>query len=128
MDDSLSLADDALSLADDSLSPADKDRRSSIQSIAQCDLRTLLTHRSNFHNYTVGKPFNDRTVKRYMIRLEVKDPVVYSEIEWICVQIQGQSFMLHQIVSGGNGGCMVLLGRVGRFQGDPRFERLLGDW
>nr|XP_031858534.1 tRNA pseudouridine(38-40) synthase [Kwoniella shandongensis]KAA5525606.1 tRNA pseudouridine(38-40) synthase [Kwoniella shandongensis] len=51
----------------------------------------------NFHNYTVGKPFNDRTVKRYMIRLEVKDPQVYGEIEWISVQIHGQSFMLHQI-------------------------------
>ncbi|KAK4684269.1 tRNA pseudouridine38-40 synthase, partial [Tremellales sp. Uapishka_1] len=51
----------------------------------------------NFHNYTVGKPFNDRSVKRFMISLEVKDPVVYGEIEWISVQIHGQSFMLHQI-------------------------------
>nr|ODN89350.1 tRNA pseudouridine(38-40) synthase [Cryptococcus depauperatus CBS 7855] len=51
----------------------------------------------NFYNYTVGKPFNDRAVKRYMIKLEVKDPKVYGEIEWISVQIHGQSFMLHQI-------------------------------
>ncbi|WRT66743.1 tRNA pseudouridine(38-40) synthase [Kwoniella shivajii] len=51
----------------------------------------------NFHNFTVGKPFNDRTVKRYMLRLEVRDPQVYGEIEWISVQIHGQSFMLHQI-------------------------------
>ncbi|WVQ96606.1 tRNA pseudouridine(38-40) synthase [Kwoniella sp. CBS 9459] len=51
----------------------------------------------NFHNYTVGKPFNDRTVKRYMIKLEVKDPQVYGDIEWVSVQIHGQSFMLHQI-------------------------------
>ncbi|WWC62989.1 tRNA pseudouridine(38-40) synthase [Kwoniella dejecticola CBS 10117] len=51
----------------------------------------------NFHNFTVGKPFNDRTVKRFMIRLEVKDPQVYGDIEWISVQIHGQSFMLHQI-------------------------------
>lgn len=53
---------------------------------------------SNFHNYTVGKPFNDRTVKRYMIKLEVREPVIHGDIEWISVRIHGQSFMLHQIV------------------------------
>lgn len=53
---------------------------------------------SNFYNYTVGKPFNDRTVKRYMIKLEVREPVLHGEIEWISVRIHGQSFMLHQIV------------------------------
>ncbi|BEJ17427.1 hypothetical protein CspHIS471_0608280 [Cutaneotrichosporon sp. HIS471] len=51
----------------------------------------------NFHNYTVYKPFNDVSVKRYMIRLDVRPPAVYGEIEWISVQIHGQSFMLHQI-------------------------------
>lgn len=53
----------------------------------------------NFHNYTVYKAFDDRSVKRYMIRLDVRPPAVYGEIEWISVQIHGQSFMLHQIVS-----------------------------
>lgn len=33
-----------------------------------------------------------------MITIEVKDPQVYGDIEWISVQIHGQSFMLHQIV------------------------------
>lgn len=51
----------------------------------------------NFHNYTVGKPFNDSTVKRFMISLDVRDPAVYGDIEWISVRIHGQSFMLHQI-------------------------------
>ncbi|KLT42722.1 pseudouridine synthase [Cutaneotrichosporon oleaginosum] len=51
----------------------------------------------NFHNYTVYKAFDDRSVKRYMIRLDVRPPAVYGEIEWISVQIHGQSFMLHQI-------------------------------
>ncbi|ORY24576.1 pseudouridine synthase [Naematelia encephala] len=55
----------------------------------------LGTH--NFHNYTVGKPFNDRTVKRYMIEINVRDPQVVGEIEWVSVSIHGQSFMLHQI-------------------------------
>lgn len=53
----------------------------------------------NFHNYTVGKPFKDATVKRYMKTLDVRDPAVYGDIEWISVRIHGQSFMLHQIVS-----------------------------
>ncbi|TXT13262.1 hypothetical protein VHUM_00629 [Vanrija humicola] len=51
----------------------------------------------NFHNYTVGRPFNDRSVKRFMISLEVRDPAVYGDIEWLSVRIHGQSFMLHQI-------------------------------
>jgi tRNA pseudouridine38-40 synthase len=34
-----------------------------------------------------------------MISLVVNEPVVVGEIEWISVQIHGQSFMLHQIVS-----------------------------
>ncbi|EIW67637.1 hypothetical protein TREMEDRAFT_14084, partial [Tremella mesenterica DSM 1558] len=51
----------------------------------------------NFHNYTVGRPFHDRAVKRHMIQIDVLDPKVYGEIEWISVQIHGQSFMLHQI-------------------------------
>jgi len=54
---------------------------------------------SNYHNYTLGKPFNDRSVKRHMLSLVVNEPVVVGEIEWISVQIHGQSFMLHQIVS-----------------------------
>lgn len=53
---------------------------------------------SNFHNYTLGKPFHEKSVKRHMISLTVNDPVVVGEIEWISVQIHGQSFMLHQIV------------------------------
>ncbi|ORX37055.1 pseudouridine synthase [Kockovaella imperatae] len=51
----------------------------------------------NFHNYTVGKPFRDRTVKRFMMNLKVRDPQVVGDIEWISVRIHGQSFMLHQI-------------------------------
>jgi tRNA pseudouridine38-40 synthase len=55
--------------------------------------------RSNFHNYTIGKPFSDRSVKRFMITIDVSDPTLYGDIEWISVKIHGQSFMLHQIVS-----------------------------
>ncbi|WVQ84230.1 tRNA pseudouridine(38-40) synthase [Cryptococcus sp. DSM 104549] len=61
------------------------------------DIIAQYTGTHNFHNYTVGKPFADRAVKRFMMNLEVKDPQVYGDIEWISVQIHGQSFMLHQI-------------------------------
>jgi tRNA U38,U39,U40 pseudouridine synthase TruA len=35
-----------------------------------------------------------------MMSLVVRDPQVVGDIEWISVRIHGQSFMLHQIVSG----------------------------
>ncbi|KAF8906213.1 pseudouridine synthase [Gymnopilus junonius] len=62
-------------------------------------LRTLAaryegTH--NFHNFTVGREFADRSNNRYMKKIEISDPVVYGETEWISVLFHGQSFMLHQ--------------------------------
>ncbi|KAI5452673.1 tRNA pseudouridine synthase 1 [Naganishia albida] len=55
----------------------------------------LGTH--NFHNYTLNKSFNDRSCNRYMIDINVDDPVEHNGMEWISVKIHGQSFMLHQI-------------------------------
>lgn len=51
----------------------------------------------NFHNFTVGKPFKDTSVNRYMIKTTVSDPFVIEGTEWISIKIHGQSFMLHQI-------------------------------
>ncbi|KAL1747583.1 pseudouridine synthase [Schizophyllum fasciatum] len=51
----------------------------------------------NFHNFTVGRTFQDRSCMRYMKRIEIADPVVYGDTEWISVMLHGQSFMLHQI-------------------------------
>ncbi|KAH8103991.1 tRNA pseudouridine synthase [Cristinia sonorae] len=53
----------------------------------------------NFHNFTVGRDFKDKSCIRFMRSIEVADPVVYGETEWISVLLHGQSFMLHQIVS-----------------------------
>lgn len=50
-----------------------------------------------FHNFTVGQDFKDTTSQRVMKRIEVSDPVVYGDTEWISVLLHGQSFMLHQI-------------------------------
>ncbi|CAK5267249.1 unnamed protein product [Mycena citricolor] len=55
----------------------------------------LATH--NFHNFTVDGAFNDRSNMRVMKAIDIADPVVYGETEWINVLFHGQSFMMHQI-------------------------------
>ncbi|KDR80648.1 hypothetical protein GALMADRAFT_241004 [Galerina marginata CBS 339.88] len=50
----------------------------------------------NFHNFTVGRDFGDRSNNRYMKKIEISEPMVYGETEWISVLFHGQSFMLHQ--------------------------------
>ncbi|KAF8587908.1 pseudouridine synthase [Ramaria rubella] len=54
----------------------------------------LGTH--NFHNFTVSREFGDRSNHRFMKKIEVQDPVVYGDTEWIAILFHGQSFMLHQ--------------------------------
>ncbi|KAG1768448.1 pseudouridine synthase [Suillus placidus] len=51
----------------------------------------------NFHNFTVGREFGDRSNQRHMWKIEISDPAVYGDTEWISVLFHGQSFMLHQI-------------------------------
>ncbi|KAK4048363.1 tRNA pseudouridine synthase 1 [Microbotryomycetes sp. JL221] len=51
----------------------------------------------NFYNYTVGKDFRDRSAQRLMRKLEVSEPFVVDDVEYISVGFLGQSFMLHQI-------------------------------
>ncbi|KAF8448996.1 pseudouridine synthase [Boletus edulis BED1] len=50
----------------------------------------------NFHNFTVGRDFSDRSNQRNMIHIQIADPAVYGDTEWISVLFHGQSFMLHQ--------------------------------
>ncbi|KAJ3491869.1 hypothetical protein NLI96_g400 [Meripilus lineatus] len=58
----------------------------------------------NFHNFTVGRDFSDRSTIRFMKSIDIADPVVYGDTEWISVLFHGQSFMLHQarVLSRGN--------------------------
>ncbi|KAF8825777.1 hypothetical protein HHX47_DHR6000435 [Lentinula edodes] len=63
-------------------------------------LRTIIqkfekTH--NFHNFTVAQDPRDKTNNRFMKKLQVAEPAVYGETEWIAVSLDGQSFMLHQL-------------------------------
>jgi tRNA pseudouridine38-40 synthase len=63
-------------------------------------LRAAVSHfdgTHNFHNFTVDKDFRDRSNQRHMKSIQVADPVVHGETEWISVLLHGQSFMLHQV-------------------------------
>ncbi|KAK9322372.1 pseudouridine synthase [Lipomyces orientalis] len=51
----------------------------------------------NFHNFTIGKDFNDPSSRRYMKYLVASDAKIIEGSEWISIKIHGQSFMLHQI-------------------------------
>ena len=53
----------------------------------------------NFHNFTVDKDFRDKSNQRHMKSIQVADPIVHGETEWISVLLHGQSFMLHQVFS-----------------------------
>ncbi|KAI0741709.1 tRNA pseudouridine synthase [Daedaleopsis nitida] len=50
----------------------------------------------NFHNFTVGRDFRDRSCQRFLKTIEVLHPAVYGDTEWVAVLLHGQSFMLHQ--------------------------------
>ncbi|GAA5968931.1 hypothetical protein JCM11641_000783 [Rhodosporidiobolus odoratus] len=51
----------------------------------------------NYYNFTVGKDFRDRSCQRVMKKLEISEPFVVNDTEYISVTFLGQSFMLHQI-------------------------------
>mmetsp|Transcript_16752 Transcript_16752/g.30447 ORF Transcript_16752/g.30447 Transcript_16752/m.30447 type:complete len:467 (-) Transcript_16752:230-1630(-) len=52
----------------------------------------------SFHNYTSGKKSTDPSSNRYILSFQVQDPVLGPDgIEWIPMQVVGQSFLLNQI-------------------------------
>jgi tRNA pseudouridine(38-40) synthase len=60
------------------------------------------THK--FHNFSIRMSFRSGSVKRYIMAVEMGDPVVVGEdggedsgLEWVCVTLTGQAFLLHQI-------------------------------
>ncbi|KAG0374043.1 tRNA pseudouridine synthase 1 [Mortierella sp. AD032] len=51
----------------------------------------------NFHNFTVGKSFKEKSCQRFMMSFNVSDPKMIQGTEWLSLKVHGQSFMLHQI-------------------------------
>ncbi|CAH7674860.1 pseudouridine synthase [Phakopsora pachyrhizi] len=69
--------------------------------IKDCLTQFKGTH--NFHNFTVGKEFNERNSIRIIRDVTALDPFIVGQgdgdpgTEWISIKFYGQSFMLHQI-------------------------------
>ncbi|ORX94955.1 tRNA pseudouridine synthase [Basidiobolus meristosporus CBS 931.73] len=57
--------------------------------------RYVGTH--NYHNYTVGKSYEDKSANRYIISFQCGEPTLINDMEWLSFRIHGQSFMIHQI-------------------------------
>ncbi|KAF7722325.1 tRNA pseudouridine synthase 1 [Apophysomyces ossiformis] len=51
----------------------------------------------NFHNYTIARKHTDKSANRFIISINVADPIYINGTEWLSVKLHGQSFMLHQI-------------------------------
>ncbi|KAJ3337366.1 tRNA pseudouridine synthase 1 [Gonapodya sp. JEL0774] len=51
----------------------------------------------NFHNFTIGKKYEERNSKRHIISFECSDPYIRDGVEWLGLKVWGNSFMLHQI-------------------------------
>ncbi|KAG0253695.1 tRNA pseudouridine synthase 1 [Mortierella polycephala] len=51
----------------------------------------------NFHNFTIGKNFKEKSCQRFMMKFDVSDPKMIQGTEWLSLKVHGQSFMLHQI-------------------------------
>ncbi|KAF9205722.1 tRNA pseudouridine synthase 1 [Haplosporangium sp. Z 27] len=51
----------------------------------------------NFHNFTIGKNFKEKTCQRFIMKFDVSDPKMIEGTEWLSLKVHGQSFMLHQI-------------------------------
>ncbi|KAI8887658.1 pseudouridine synthase [Backusella circina FSU 941] len=51
----------------------------------------------DFHNYTVRRGLHDNATRRYIIDINIQEPMIIKGMEWISIKLHGQSFMLHQI-------------------------------
>ncbi|KCV72290.1 tRNA pseudouridine38-40 synthase, variant [Fonticula alba] len=69
----------------------------------------------NFHNYTSGKLPTDPSAKRIIHWFRCAEPRIIDGVEWVPLQVKGQSFMMHQIRR--MVGLVVALLRVGAPEG-----------
>ncbi|KAJ3276623.1 tRNA pseudouridine synthase 1 [Terramyces sp. JEL0728] len=87
------------------LEPVDKDTLNELQGYRATpekleELKAILAEYKGtklYHNFTVGKSYKDKSVKRFIIDFQSGEPFVRDGIEWISCKVLGQAFMLHQI-------------------------------
>ncbi|CAJ0840774.1 17956_t:CDS:10, partial [Entrophospora sp. SA101] len=51
----------------------------------------------NYHNFTIGRNPLEKSCNRFIINVEVGEPKIINDTEWLSLKVHGQSFMLHQI-------------------------------
>ena len=58
----------------------------------------LGTHK--FHNFTSDKSSSDASAKRYIISIDCSEPMLFGDnpVEWVCISLRGQSFLLNQVI------------------------------
>lgn len=61
------------------------------------DLLQVYKGSKNFHNFTTGKSYIDKSSIRQIKHLECGSPFLVNDVEFCVVRIQGRSFMMHQI-------------------------------
>ena len=63
-------------------------------------LRTTLqkylgTH--NYHNFTQNKDAADANSLRHMLYFDAEEPFLQQDVEYVCLTVKGQSFLLNQV-------------------------------
>lgn len=63
------------------------------------DILSRLQGTHKFHNFTSDKSPTDASVKRYIISVECSEPMLFGDslVEWVCISLRGQSFLLNQV-------------------------------
>lgn len=77
-----------------------KDHRLTAEDLAY--FRSILTKfqgTHKFHNFTSDKNPSDASASRFIISVECSDPILFpgNPVEWVCVSLRGQSFLLNQV-------------------------------
>jgi len=69
-----------------------------LNSLKECFRRYVGTHK--YHNFTSNKLPTETSSQRYITEISISEPYVdpVRSVEWICISIVGQSFLLNQVL------------------------------
>eukprot|EP00638_Chattonella_subsalsa_P000608 CAMPEP_0117755932 /NCGR_PEP_ID=MMETSP0947-20121206/13752_1 /TAXON_ID=44440 /ORGANISM="Chattonella subsalsa, Strain CCMP2191" /LENGTH=524 /DNA_ID=CAMNT_0005575373 /DNA_START=202 /DNA_END=1776 /DNA_ORIENTATION=- len=51
----------------------------------------------NYHNFTSRKDVDDMSCNRFVMSFKCSQPYLEGDVEWVCLSVLGQSFLLNQI-------------------------------
>lgn len=61
------------------------------------DILQIYKGYKNYHNFTIKKEYFERSSIRAMNSLDIDEPYVRNDVEFLTIRINGASFMMHQI-------------------------------